>query len=198
VTKLIAWIVSNGVALGLLAFVALFVLFGVQRCSDKDTSVDAAVMKERIRGDSLKAIGDSMALAETRRQLDQALANGVKVVDRWRESAPRPITTGTPHDTITQLTQQVRACRNAGDSLVQSVVKIQSTCLAYRDTATKTIANLRTIIARKDTLLGIGKPAKRWNLSLSAGYGYGIRLDSLSAQRRAFVGITIGRALWSW
>lgn len=151
---------------------------------DRNQGEDAAVMKERIRTDSLKLVGDSVALAEKDRQLTLALANGVKVVERWHTSAPPPVVAGTPHDSITQLTKQVKGCREAGDSLVASVVKIQTGCAAYRDTARKTIADLRLANAHLDSLYKIGKPPKRWGIGPFVGYG--IRQDSAWAIKRGW------------
>jgi hypothetical protein len=182
--KIIAWLTSNIVALALLGIIALLILMNVRSCSDKDQSRDAAVMSERLRLDSIRATNDSIALAETRQQLNLALANGVRVIDRWHEAAPRPIKTGTPHDSITQLAKQVKECRDVGDTLVQSVVKIRSTCLAYRDTATKTIRNLNTRYAHLDSLYNIGKPPKRFGVGPYVGYGF--HTDSALRVRRGW------------
>ncbi len=196
-SKLWVWLAGNLVTVAVIAIAAFLILTNVRGCRDKGQSTDAIVMAERIRADSLRAIADSLALAEANRRLELALANGVRVVDRWRESAPRPITTGTTRDTITQLTQQVRSCRAVGDSLVKSVVQIQSSCSVFRDTATRTIADLRTLVARKDSLIRIGKAPKRWSIGPVVMYGF--YQDQSWAIKRGFAaGIGITYALIQW
>lgn len=158
---LIAWIEAHAMLFIMLAIITGVSLFAVGSCKDKGDTAAEAVMRERIRQDSLQRIKDSVSHEETLRQLNIALANGVKVVDRWHESAPRPIPVGTPHDSITHLTQQVRECRQVGDSLVASMVPIKSACAAYRDTTEKIIGRLKTEMAHKDSLAEIKSKGKR-------------------------------------
>lgn len=184
-----AWLTANAIALIVIVLLAVAVFVGMRSCQDKDDSADATVMKERIRVDSLRAIGDSVALAETRKQLSFALANGVQLVDRWRNSPPPSPPKGSPHDSIVYLTNSVKACRDAGDGLAASIVKIKSACEAYRDTATRSIATLREGIAHRDTLLEIRARPKRVQ-------PYGAGLYDVVNRRPVFrVGTTV-KALW--
>lgn len=159
---------------------------------DRSQGEDAAVMKERIRTDSLKLVGDSVALANALARLDSAMAHGTKTVERWN-TVKVPVylpPTSTPHDTIQSVAKRLSACYQAGDSLVQSVVKIQTGCAAFRDTAKKTIADLRLANAHLDSLYKIGKPPKRWGIGPFVGYG--IRQDSAWAVKRGwFAGVGV-------
>lgn len=186
---LVYWVIAG--ALGL-----IFVM-RVNSCRDNDQSKKGAVMKERMRVQDSVIAATLNSLATAQQQLGMALANGTKIVDRWHESAPRPIPTGTPHDSITHLTQQVRECRDIGDSLVTSVVLLRSTCTAFRDTATKAIASYKLGLAQRDSLLKIGKPPKRWNIGPYIGWG--LTSDSAFAIRRGFsAGIALTYSIIRW
>lgn len=181
------------------AVVAFLVLTNVRGCKDRNQSADAAVMHERITTDSLKLVGDSVALVNAQKQLDEANHQATQVVDRWHD-VKVPVylpPTSTPHDTIGSIAKRLSVCYAVGDSLVQSVVKIQSSCQTFHDSATKTIADLRQLSAHKDTLIKIGKPPKRW--SFGPMVGYGIHQDKSWAIQRGFIaGVGIQYSLFSW
>lgn len=128
---------------------------------DSNDSAKTAVLKERVRVDTLIDRRDSAALEETRRQLNMALANGVKVVEHWNNSAPKPLATGTAHDSVTQLAAQVKSCRDSGDVLVQSVVVIQSKCQAFRDSATTSLRDKDKRYNDLDSLYKLARVEKR-------------------------------------
>jgi hypothetical protein len=170
-----AWLSSNVLTLVVVGIVAFLVLTRVQSCRDSNDSADAAVMAERLRVDSAeKALlkvqhsQDSANIENMGRRLDLSLANGTKVIEHWNTSAPRPLNAGTAHDSITQLANQVKACRASGDELVKSEVEVKSACAAYKDTAKKALAHdstryaqLETSYSRLDSLLEIVKRGKR-------------------------------------
>lgn len=194
-----AFLSANVLALIIVGIAAFLILTRVQSCRDSGQSKDAAVMAERVRLDSLVHVTDSIALANANARLDSALQQGTRVVDRW-QTVKVPVylpPSSTPHDTIQSLAKRLNACYQAGDSLVQSVVKIQSSCSAFRDTATKTIRDQRTAYAHLDSLYRVGKPPKRW--AIGAFVGYGIHNDSAFAIRRGFVaGIGITRSIFQF
>ncbi len=153
-----AFVKSHVIPLVILAAASLLIF---QSCRDKKDSVEEIQQKERIRVKDSAIAALTTSLVDRDRELGLALANGTKIVDRWHESAPQPIRTGSSRDTITQLAQQVRACRQVGDSLVQSVVEIRTSCTAYRDTASRLIGDLKSGIAHRDTLLSLKTREKR-------------------------------------
>ncbi len=182
------------------AVVAFLLLFGIRSCRDKGQSRDAAVMAERLRADSVIHLNDSIALARTSAQLDTAIARGTQVVDRW-QTVKVPVyipPTATPHDTIASISKRLSACYQAGDSLVQSVVKIQTSCQAFRDTATRTIKDQRAAYAHLDSLYKIGKPVKRWGVGPFIGYGFSQNSKDWAIQRGFSAGVAIHYNLFSW
>lgn len=153
---------------------------------DRSQGESVAVMKERIRVDSLKLVGDSIALVAANTALDSASRQGTRTIDRWHE-VKVPVylpPTSSPHDTIQSVAKRLSACYQAGDSLVQSVVKIQTACNAFRDSAKRTISDQKTAYAHLDSLYKIGKKPKRWGIGPFIGYG--IHQDSAWAIKRGF------------
>lgn len=180
------WIVSHLVELGIFAVLGFVVLFGVRSCRDKDQGIEAAVMKERLHSDSIQHIVDTLATRRAQVQLDSALAHGTQVIHDF-QTIKVPVyipSNATAHDTITSVSKRLSACYVAGDSLVQSIVKIQTACGAFRDTATKRFKDDDTRYARLDSLYKIGKPPKRWGIGPYIGYGF--RQDSTWSYRRGF------------
>lgn len=177
---------ANLMPLAIIAVLGFVVLFGVRSCRDKDQSRDAAVMAERLRSDSLIHVADSVALVRTVAMLDAEMSKGTQVVEHWNTvKVPVAIPpTATPHDTITSISKRLSACYAAGDSLVRSIVKIQTACSVFRDTATKTIRDQRTAYAHLDSLFKLGKPPKRWGVGPFVGYG--VYQDANWAIKRGF------------
>ncbi len=163
------WLAAHWMKLALGLIAAYLIVTQLWSCrADKSDSAQAAVMAERIRVDSLRAIGDSIALAEKDRQLSLAIANAGKTVDRW-QTVKVPVylpATASAHDTITSLAKRLNACYAAGDSLVGSIIPLKTACESFRDTAKKSIADLKEQSAHKDSLLEIVRRGKRLN-----GYG---------------------------
>jgi hypothetical protein len=158
-----AWLTGNLLTVAVVAIAAFLIVTQVQGCRDKGDSEFDAVMEERIRLDSLRAVADSIALADANRRLDLALVNSGKTVDRWRE-VKVPVylpANATASDTIRSLANRLSSCYEAGDSLAASIVPLRTACTAYRDTATRSIANLREGIARRDSLLERREVVKR-------------------------------------
>lgn len=189
--KFWTWILGHGMALVVAGIVAFLLLTKVQSCRDSADSESATVLKERIRADSIRAVGDSIALADARRQLDLALTNTGKGVDRWRE-VKVPVylpPNATVHDTIQSLAKRLNACYAAGDSLLASVVPLKAACTAYRDTATRSIATLNLAIAHRDSLLDIRARGKRVQ-------PYGAGLYDLVNRRPVFRVGTTTKEFW--
>lgn len=174
-------------------------LLGVRGCRDGKQEAQAIVMAERLRSDSVIHLADSVALVRTNVMLNEAMTRGTQVVEHWNTvKVPVAIpASATPHDTIASVSKRLSACYVAGDSLVQSVVKIQTACSAFRDTATKTIRNQRVAYAHLDSLLKIGKHPKRW--AVGPYVGYGLHQDKDWAIQRGFsAGIGIHYNIISW
>jgi hypothetical protein len=159
-TKLIAWLAGNLLTVAVIGIVAFLVLTRVQSCRDRNDDAKVAIATERVKADTPIVIRDSVALKAMARQLDVANEEITRLLGRIR-SAPRPIPVGTPHDSIAHLEQAVQTCRDESDSLVFSVVKFRSACRSYRDSATKSIADLKLANAHLDTLLQLRNREKR-------------------------------------
>lgn len=193
---LLAWIELHIAPLFIAAVIGFGILLGLRSCKDSNRSNEAAVMSERIRVDTVRDKSDSIAVVAR----DLELARQNEMIGRLlgKLQTPRlPIPVGTPHDSVVHLAQAVKACRDDSDSLVKSVVQFRSACQGFRDTATKTIADLRLSRSHLDSLLKIGKPPKRW--SFGPFVGWGIHQDSAWAIKRGFsvgIGITYGLLQW--
>ncbi len=191
-----AFIASHVVPALVLAAIVFFLVTRVQSCGDKKQTEQAAVMKERIRVDTLIDSANTAALARRNEALElanhslsQSLAN--------IQASRKPIPVGTPHDSVVHLSQALKSCRDDADTLVKSVIQFRSSCQAFRDTATKTIADLRLARSHLDSLLKIGKPPKRWGIGIVAGWG--LHSDqSFDIKRGAFVGIGVTRSIIQW
>lgn len=194
------WLTGSLLTVAVIVIAAFLVLTQVRSCRDKDQTKDAAVMSERIRLDSIVHVADSVALDNSMKRLDEANRQGAQVIDRWhtvKEPVYLPPTAST-HDTLVSATKRLNACYRVGDSLALSIVKIQSACGAFRDTATKSIADLKLANAHLDSLNKIGRPPKRWSVSVFAGYGVYSDAATYAIKRAPVAGIGVGYALFSW
>ena len=186
-----AWLTGNLLAIAVVGILAFLAVTQIQGCRDKGDSQFDAVMVERIRVDSIRAVADSAALADANKRLDAAIANAGRTVDRW-QTVKVPVDlppTATTRDTIQSLAKRLNACYEAGDSLAGSVVPLRTACSAYRDTATKAIAGLRLGIAHRDSLIALGSRQKRVQ-------GYGALLYDGIGQRPVVRAGTTTRAFW--
>lgn len=192
-----AWILGNLATVGVILIAAFLLVTHVQSCRDNNQSKNGAVMGERIRVDTVRDRSDSIATVVALRELDAANETIGRLVGRIQSTPRTPIPVGTPHDSITHLSTSLRACRDDQDTLVKSVVQFQSSCKAFRDTANKTISDLRLSRAHLDSLLKIGKPPKRWGIGVFLGYG--IHQDQSWAIKHGLVaGVGITRSIIQW
>jgi hypothetical protein len=160
-TKLIAWLTGNLLTVAVIGIIAFLVLARVQSCRDRNDDAKVAIATEKVKADTPIVIRDSVALKAMARQLDFANDEITRLVGRIRSTQRQPIPVGTPHDSIAHLETAVKECRDESDSLVFSVVKFRSACRSYRDSATKSIADLKLANAHLDTLLQLGRREKR-------------------------------------
>lgn len=188
--KFWTWITGNLLTVAIIIAVLVIAWFEFQGHRDKGDTVQDALLKQQIQTLTADTARRSAAQAETSRQLDIALANGTKIVDRWHESAPRAIPVGTPHDSVVHLQQQVRECRQVGDSLAASIIPIRSSCTAFRDTAKKIEADLHSIISLQNQRIDILRKGKRVET-------YGDGLYDFLNQRPVFRVGTKARAFWN-
>jgi hypothetical protein len=151
----------------------------------------------------LQAAGQD--LAESQREtaaanaaLDSALSRSDSVITRWRTKVVHDTTVilRTAHDTITQLARELRATKAAGDSVVRACSQLADSCRDFRAKATAEISSWERRYALLDSLHRAPRPQKHWNLSVSAGYGFSMRGDTLV--RSPFVGVSVGRSLVRW
>lgn len=155
--------------------------------------------------------------ADYKRQLDSLRAIGARVdtvqqvvtntITRWQTKIVHDTLvlapTASPHDTIAAVKAQLKACRDAGDSLVASVIPLQSSCDAFKAQAQQAIAEGERRYSRLDSLYRLGPKPKRWNVSLSVGYGFMLApsdsaVHDLRITRGLTVGVSVGRSIIQW
>lgn len=145
------------------------------------------------------SIAHAARIAASRR-LDSALSRTDTVVTRWRtrvvHDTVRLAAATSPHDSVVVLSQALTETQRAGDSVVRACSDLAGSCRLFRATATAEIASWERKYAVLDSLHRVPRPGKRWNLSLSLGYGAGMRGDTLV--RSPFVGVSVGRSILAW
>jgi hypothetical protein len=189
---------SHSVAIGIAIVVSII---AYQSFHDPKVAAERGRLVGQLQRDS----------ADFKTQLAQLKAEGAKVdtvqrvvtntVTKWQKEIVHDTivlpATATPHDTIVATQKKLDACKQVGGDVVASVVPLGTTCEAFKAKAQTTIKSLEQRYAHLDSLNRLGSPPKRWNLSLSIGYGYATRLDSIAPRRELFAGLTVGRTLFS-
>lgn len=184
----------------LAAAIAIAAILVYQRVVDPRRSEETGRLKGLLAERTRDLGVAELARDRSARRLDSALSAVDSPIVRWRTlrqiDTLRIPATSTPSDTAAALRDELAETRSTGDSVVRACSDLRSSCTAYRDTATATIAAWSARYSTLDSLHRSPKPGKRWNVSLAFGYGFGMRGDTLV--RSPVIGLTVGRSLVRW
>ena len=192
------------VYLAIAAVVAVLSILGFQRVVDPRRAAEIARLETLVTEARRATAIAHRETAIANERLDSALSLVPRAVTRWRTVTDtlRIAADATPHDSIAAIAGALAETRAAGDSVVRACGELEGSCSQFRAKATAEIAALNTENARLDSLNSAPRPGKRWNLSISAGYGLTAARDSAQRQHRLenrfFVGASIGRTVLSW
>lgn len=115
--------------------------------------------------------------------------DSIRVIEKRIEAKEKVVTKFVDKVSVlkeTKIIYDTIACKEIVD-LKDSIIRNQDTIIMYKDTI---IRDVKEIVLYKDRIIEIKPPKRKWNISISGGYG---TIDG--QQFNPFIGITIGRTL---